>query len=217
MSNKNMVLYEQFRTTPSEAKKTIDAGRLKGFTDINPMWRIKRLTEVFGPCGIGWWFTIDDTHIEEGFGGEKKAFVEISLYYIDAESGTTSHAVKGVGGSAFVAKEKNGLYVNDECFKMAVTDAIGSAAKLLGMSADIFFDKDRTKYTAVNNELPKIEKISAENVTRQNLKQYMAQKGVTEKGVKKEYGCYSAELDDISFIDFVDRLNKMPDSMEAVG
>ena len=212
----NMDLYELFRNTPNEAKKTIEAGRLKGFTDINPMWRIKRLTEVFGPCGIGWWFTIDDTHIEEGVGGEKKAFVEISLYYIDTESGSTSHAVKGVGGSAFVAKEKNGLYVNDECFKMAVTDAIGSAAKLLGMSADIFFDKDRTKYTTVNNEHSKVEKINPENVSRQNLKKYMAQKGVTEKGVKKEYGCYSAELDDMCFIDFVDRLSKMPDSTEAV-
>lgn len=40
-------------TTPKEAQKTIKGGRLNGFTDINPMWRFKVLTECFGPCGIG--------------------------------------------------------------------------------------------------------------------------------------------------------------------
>lgn len=29
---------------------------------------------------------------------------------------------------------------------MAITDAIGSAAKLLGLAADVYFEKDRTKY-----------------------------------------------------------------------
>ena len=56
----NMELYELGREVPNEAKKTITAGRLKGFTDINPMWRIKALTEQFGPCGIGWWYEIID-------------------------------------------------------------------------------------------------------------------------------------------------------------
>ena len=50
----NLELYDSFREVPQEAKKPIAAGRLKGMTDINPMWRIKVLTERFGPCGIGW-------------------------------------------------------------------------------------------------------------------------------------------------------------------
>ena len=33
----NMELYELGRQVPDEAKKPITAGRLKGFTDINPM------------------------------------------------------------------------------------------------------------------------------------------------------------------------------------
>jgi hypothetical protein len=215
----NMELYEQFRTTPSEAKKTIDAGRLKGFTDINPMWRIKRLTEVFGPCGVGWWFTIDDTHIEEGFGGEKKAFVEISLYYIDAESGTTSHAVKGVGGSAFVAKEKSGLYVNDECFKMAVTDAIGSACKMLGMSADIFFEKDRTKYSTPP-EQPEAEQTETKRskVQIDALIMLASRKGVTCDKLLKKYKVKNlADLPEKEYLACLKGLEKMPDSMEAVG
>ena len=51
----NMEIYNKARVVPNEAKKEITAGRLKGFTDINPMWRIKKLTEVFGPAGFGWW------------------------------------------------------------------------------------------------------------------------------------------------------------------
>ena len=41
----NMKIYEAVRKVPDSAKKNISAGRLKGMTDINPMWRIKALTE----------------------------------------------------------------------------------------------------------------------------------------------------------------------------
>lgn len=42
-SNPNLCLYERIRQVPEEAVKTIAAGRLKGMSDINPMWRIKNL------------------------------------------------------------------------------------------------------------------------------------------------------------------------------
>ena len=48
----DMTIYNLARSVPDEAQKPIAAGRLKGMTDINPMWRIKRLTEIFGPCGL---------------------------------------------------------------------------------------------------------------------------------------------------------------------
>ena len=50
----NMRFYGKVQDTPAEARKEIGAGRLKGYTDINPMWRIKKLTEVFGPVGFGY-------------------------------------------------------------------------------------------------------------------------------------------------------------------
>ena len=146
MSSENMRLYETFKTTPNEARKQIQAGRLKGFTDINPMWRFKKLTEEFGPCGIGWKYEIVNQRLQPGHGNEVAAFVDILLYYkVDGE---WSEGIPGVGGSAFVAQEKNGPHTSDECFKMALTDAIGTACKALGMSADIYFEKDRTKYNS---------------------------------------------------------------------
>lgn len=140
----NLNIYNNLREVPQEAQKKIAGGKLKGFTDINPMWRIKTLTEQFGPCGIGWKPVIKEQRIIEGAGGEKAAFVDIELYYkVDDQ---WSDAVPGTGGSGFVKTENGRLVTNDECFKMAFTDALGSAMKLIGGGADIYWEKDRTKY-----------------------------------------------------------------------
>ena len=142
----NMRIYDAVRAVPEEAKRAITAGRLKGKTDINPMWRIKALTEQFGPCGDGWGYTIDRLWIEEGAKGEKCANAMISLWY-RREDGTRSEPVVGIGGNMLVANEKNGLYTSDECYKMALTDAISVACKALGFGADVYWGADRTKYT----------------------------------------------------------------------
>lgn len=142
----NMGLYTRFRNTPPEAKKEIKAGRIKGFTDINPMWRIQALTDAFGPCGIGWKYTIDRKWLEPGANGEVAGFVDISLYY--KWDGEWSEAIPGTGGSSFIAKERNGLYTSDEVFKMALTDALSVACKALGIGADVYWAAGRTKYQA---------------------------------------------------------------------
>ncbi len=143
-------IYNKVRTVPSEAQKPIQGGRLRGMTDINPMWRIKALTELFGPCGVGWKYTITDKRLEDGANEEISAFVDIDLYI--KHEGEWSKSIPGTGGSMFVTKEKNGLYTSDECFKMALTDAISVACKALGVGADVYWDKDRTKYSTKDDE-----------------------------------------------------------------
>lgn len=140
----NLTIYNEVRSVPDSAKRRIEAGRLKGKTDINPMWRIKALTEKFGPCGFGWKYVITDKRLEQGANSEVAAFLDIDLF-VKAD-GVWSDAIPGTGGSAFVAKEKNGLYTSDECFKMALTDAISVACKALGFGADVYWDADRSKY-----------------------------------------------------------------------
>lgn len=145
----NLKIYNQAKTVPQEAQKPINAGRLKGMTDINPMWRIKRLTEIFGPCGVGWWYEITGKRIEyDEATKQRAAFVDINLYYINPDTGENSHAIPGTGGASFVAQERNGPYLSDECFKMALTDAISVSAKALGVGADVYFAKDRDKYNS---------------------------------------------------------------------
>lgn len=140
----NMDIYEKVREVPQTAQKTIQGGRLKGFTDINPMWRIKALTEQFGPCGVGWYLEIKQQWLESSANGEVTANVIIELY-IKTE-GEWSKPIVGIGGSKFVSNEKNGPTVSDECFKMALTDAISVACKNLGFGADIYWSQGRTKY-----------------------------------------------------------------------
>lgn len=143
--SENMVLYEKVRSVPKEALKAIGGGRLKGMSDINPMWRIKMLTEMFGICGIGWKIEVTDKRLEHGSTNEIVCFVDILLYVkVDNE---WSASIPGMGGSSFVTLEKGGAYTSDECFKMAYTDAISVACKSLGFAADVYFANDSTKYT----------------------------------------------------------------------
>ena len=140
----NMKIYEATRHVPPEAKKPIPAGRLKGYTNINPMWRIKTMTEQFGICGIGWRVDITKQWLEHSESGEVSAFCNINLYIkVDGE---WSEAIPGTGGAKYVVQEKSGKYVDDEAFKKAETDAISVACKMLGIGADVYWAEDRTKY-----------------------------------------------------------------------
>ena len=174
----NMEFYERARVVPEEAKKEIKAGRLKGFTDINPMWRIKKLTELFGPCGIGWYAPIDKQWTEQ-VGNEICTFVNISLY-IKTKDGW-SQPIAGTGGSKLATQEKSGIYVSDECYKMAYTDALSVACKALGIGADVYFSADRTKYDAPP---------APAKITEDQLKQIFAEMdrtGVTDGKLRYYY------------------------------
>ena len=142
--NNNMQFYDAMRAVPKEAQKSFNNGKFSG-TDINPMWRIKKMTELFGPCGIGWYTELVFRHMEQAEDGTTCAFVAINLYIkVDGE---WSKPIYGEGGNTFATKTKAGyLSVSDEAFKMAYTDAISNATKALGCGADIWFEKDRTKY-----------------------------------------------------------------------
>lgn len=152
--NENMNVYEQVRQVPEEAQKPIKAGRLKGMTDINPMWRIKKLTEIFGMVGHGWYYEIVKQWIEEGADGVRVAFCNINLYVL--VDGEYSKPIPGTGGSTLVASERNGLYTSDEAYKMALTDALSVACKALGFGADIYWQADRSKYSQPQEPKQKI-------------------------------------------------------------
>lgn len=149
----NMDIYDIVRQPPKEAIKEIQAGRLKGKSDINPMWRIKMLTELFGFCGVGWKYVITKQWTETGANGEISAFCNIDLFIkVDDK---WSEAIPGTGGSSYVANERSGAYTSDECYKMALTDAISVACKALGFAADVYWNADTTKYDKAKQGTPK--------------------------------------------------------------
>lgn len=135
---RNLRFYAKGCAVPQDALKEIRAGRLKGKSDVNPMWRMKRLTEIFGPCGFGWRYTVDKQWTEQ-YGDEVKCFCNVSLYVRDPETKEWSEAIPGNGGSSLVSVERDGKYVNDEGYKMALTDALSIAMKPLGIGANIWY------------------------------------------------------------------------------
>lgn len=140
----NMQIYNQVKEVPNNAQKKITGGRLSGMTDIKPQWRIEKLTEVFGPVGIGWYTEILKEEIIDGANGEKISQVDINLFVnykkpLSLDNDLWSKGIFGTGGSSFIAKEKSGLYTSDECFKMAYTDALSVSCKMLGIGADVYW------------------------------------------------------------------------------
>ena len=148
--NEAVKIYESLARPPKDALREIQAGKLKGKTDINPQWRYKAMTEKFGLVGIGWKYEVQKLWTEQGAGNEKLAFAQVAVYVKDGDA--WSEPIVGIGGSRLVQLEKGAAVSNDEGYKMAVTDAFSTALKMLGVAADIYAGRwDGSKY---KEELP---------------------------------------------------------------
>lgn len=145
----NLDLYNAGREVPAEAKKSFNNGKFSG-TDINPMWRIKKLTEMFGAAGIGWYYEVISERAEE-HGDVTIAVVDLNLYI--KVNGEWSKPIYGTGGNILLRKGST----SDEGYKMALTDALSVACKALGIGADVYFEKDKTKYTADAENAPQAQ------------------------------------------------------------
>ena len=146
-------IYESLARPPKDALREIQAGRLKGKTDINPQWRYKVMTEKFGLIGVGWKYEVQKLWTEQGAGGEVLAFAQVAVFVKDGEN--WSDPIEGIGGSKLVALEKGAPVSNDEGYKMAVTDAFSTALKMLGVAADIYAGRwDGSKYRDTPDQLP---------------------------------------------------------------
>ena len=168
--NPNMRIYEAVRFVPEQAKKKITGGRLAGMTDINSMWRIKVLTEQFGPCGEGW-YTSDVKYWQDRLDNNGSVALFCSLLLHVKIDGAWSQPIYGIGGNTLVAAEKSGLRIDDEAYKKAYTDAISVACKALGIGADVYFEKDVTKYSEYEGESEQPAQQPAKQQTNQTSQQ----------------------------------------------
>ena len=143
----NLTIWNKLKQPPVAYLKPIEAGRLKGKSDINPQWRIQSMTEIFGICGIGWKFEIVRVWAEPAPEGQMFAFAEVKVYINTQESNGWSAPIPAMGGNMLIDKERGGLYANDEAYKMAITDALGTAMRMLGVAADVYLQNfDGAKY-----------------------------------------------------------------------
>jgi hypothetical protein len=141
----NKAIWDAVSKPPISALKQIQAGRLKGKSDISPQWRYQVMTEQFGPCGVGWRFTVDKKWTEQMPDGQIMCFVDISLFIL--VDYVWSEPIPGNGGSMLYVQESKGMHASDEGYKMATTDAIGTAMKMLGVAAEVYAGNfDGSKY-----------------------------------------------------------------------
>jgi len=169
----NLAFWDKVSQPGEEVLKKIVGGRLAGMSDINPVWRYKVMTEHFGPCGHGWKYTIEDMWTVDGAEGNLMVFAKVNLYIaITPKSSDAAYLINwfdpipGVGGSKLIAKEKVGLHTDDEAYKKAVTDALGSAMKMLGVGADVYMGRwDGSKY----RDAPKVKVTPRKNKSDNQL------------------------------------------------
>ena len=146
-------VYKKLSQPPKTALRQIQAGDLKGKTDINPQWRYEAMTEQFGLVGLGWKYEIQKLWTEPGANGETLAFAQVAVFIRDPDSKEWSDAIVGIGGSKLINKFSNGPKSNDEGYKMAVTDAFSTSLKMIGVAADIYAGKwDGSKYNNTQSD-----------------------------------------------------------------
>ena len=166
----NMEVWNAVKQPPSTALRTIQAGRLKGKTDINPQWRYQAMTEQFGMASRGWGYEIKRLWAEPANDGQIFAFAEIELW-----TGEKTNTIPGIGGSMLITKEREGLHASDEGYKMAVTDALSVAMKMLGIAADVYAGLwDGSKYTdqpkaTAKTESPMVAKAKEEGAVEKTV------------------------------------------------
>jgi hypothetical protein len=174
----NLRIWNELKEVPAAAKKTIQAGRLKGMTDIKPQWRLQMMTEAFGPIGIGWYYKPIKTWKEE-YVEQVSVYVEVELFIRLNDSrddvAIWSAPINGVGGSFLVAKESRGPYHSDECYKMATTDALSVAMKQLGVAADVYMGLSDSKYDKKEEAETKQPMPLATSIQKAKLKDYLAE------------------------------------------
>lgn len=119
------------KTDPEHTKKFSRSGGFKG-TAVKPMWVYHRLTEQFGPVGIGWGHNRPDFQVVPGADGEMLVYCTVECWHTDRAN--TFH---GVGGDKITTKRQSGHFNDDEAFKKAFTDGVMNAFKSVGVAADV--------------------------------------------------------------------------------
>ena len=155
-----MRIYQQVRSVPADALSTIEGGPLRGKSNVAPQWRFQRLTELFGPCGIGWKIQQVARWTESTGQGDVAVFCEVNLFVKQGDS--WSEPIFGQGGNMLMRRSTewvNGqpvssVHIDDEAYKKAYTDSISVACKALGFAADVYYQEDETKYGTFRSETP---------------------------------------------------------------
>lgn len=143
----NMQIWEKVSTTDTRYTKAAEVGGQK-ITSLNGTAMIMKATEVFGPVGIGFGWTVMEERFDEGsemasgegdkrlvLGRELNHTIKIRFWYeLDGKRGE----IEQYGCTRYLYKSKFGTTTDGEAPKKSLTDAIKKSLSMLGFSADVF-------------------------------------------------------------------------------
>jgi hypothetical protein len=144
--NPNMALWERVCVTDPKAVKPITGKQYSG-NSPRPYWIVERLTAEFGPCGIGWGYSILAERMERLTDTDVLHVAVVRFWYVlDGKRGE----VEQIGQTKAVYAKKDGsLLVDEDAPKKSVTDALVKCASYIGVAGDIFSGRwDDSKYVA---------------------------------------------------------------------
>ncbi len=144
MSNK--ALWHRVCVTDPQAVKPITGKQYSG-NSPKPYWIVERLTDEFGPCGIGWGFSILNERMERLSDTDVLHVALVRFWYmLEGKRGE----LEQIGQTkATYLSSKDRLIVDEDAPKKSVTDALVKCASYLGFAGDIFSGRwDDSKYVA---------------------------------------------------------------------
>ncbi len=146
----NLKLWQAVEKTPVEHTKPITGKSYKG-TSPKPHYLVQKATETFGPCGIGWGFSVEE-RVEQGamIGDnefDRMHIAKVKVWYEwDGKRGEVEH----IGGTPFSGRRSSGApFTDEDAPKKSVTDALIKALSMIGFAGDIFMGRyDDSKYVS---------------------------------------------------------------------
>lgn len=139
----NMDLWNSVFVTDPGAVKPITGKQYNG-NSPKPYWIVKRATETFGPCGIGWGVKVVEERVER-FGDEAIHIAKVLVWYV---RGDARGEIEQMGQTkmAYVTSKGKAL-VDEDAPKKSVTDGMVKCLSLLGFAGDIFSGRwDDSRY-----------------------------------------------------------------------
>ncbi|SDQ68069.1 hypothetical protein SAMN05216487_3238 [Pseudomonas sp. UC 17F4] len=147
MSSTNMRIWDQVDKTDTRFTKSAEVGGQK-ITSLNGTAMIMKATEIFGPVGIGFGWSVMEERFDEGsemvsgegdkrlvLGRELNHTIKIRFWFeLDGKRGE----IEQYGCTRYLYKSKYGTTTDGEAPKKSLTDAIKKALSMLGFSADVF-------------------------------------------------------------------------------
>ncbi len=141
----NMRHWKRFEDIDPAFTKPITGKAYKG-TSPNPQYVIRCLTEIFGPVGVGFGWTVAAEDFTP-MGDEVLHWCRIQFWHTDRANTFDSY-----GQTKALMKTKNGMMLDEDAPKKSLTDAIVKAASHVGIAANIFLGRwDDQKYVAEVN------------------------------------------------------------------